>query len=72
LFRSVHSALTSAGVRVRRTWVGECATSLEMARASVSLLRLDDELLVLLDRPCESPFVVMPISGRGGHDRCPV
>jgi dihydroxyacetone kinase len=58
LFRSVHAALTAAGVTVRRTWVGEYATSLEMAGASVSLLRLDDELLALLDAPCESPFVV--------------
>ena len=43
---------------VRRTWVGEYATSLEMAGASVSVLRLDDELLRLLDAPCQSPFVV--------------
>ena len=58
LFRSVHTALTSAGIRVRRTWVGEYATSLEMAGASVSVLRLDDDLLRLLDAPCESPFLV--------------
>ncbi len=58
LFRSVHAALTSSGVAVRRTWVGEYATSLEMAGASLSVLRLDDELLRLLDAPCESPFVV--------------
>jgi dihydroxyacetone kinase len=58
LFRSVHAAVTSAGVAVRRTWVGEYATSLEMAGASVSVLRLDEELLRLLDAPCESPFVV--------------
>jgi dihydroxyacetone kinase len=38
--------------------VGEYATSLEMAGASVSLLRLDDELARLLDAPCESPFII--------------
>ena len=43
---------------MRRTWVGEYATSLEMAGASVSVLRLDDEILRLLDAPCESPFLV--------------
>lgn len=58
LFRSVHAALAASGVTVRRTWVGEYATSLEMAGASVSVLKLDDEILRLLDAPCESPFVV--------------
>ena len=58
LFRSVHKVLSSAGIAVRRTWVGEYATSLEMAGASVSLLRLDDQLARLVDAPCESPFVV--------------
>jgi dihydroxyacetone kinase len=37
-------------------WVGEYATSLEMAGASVSLLRLDDDLRRLVDAPAESPF----------------
>jgi len=58
LFRSVREILGSAGIAVRRTWVGEYATSLEMAGASVSLLRLNDELSRLLDAPCESPFVI--------------
>ena len=64
LFRSVREILAASGIAVRRTWVGEYATSLEMAGASVSLLRLDDELLRLLDAPCESPFIVR----RGNHD----
>ena len=59
LFRSVHQVLADAGIAVRRAWVGEYATSLEMAGASVSLLRLDDVLTRLLDAPCASPFVVM-------------
>jgi len=63
LFRSVREILGSSGIAVRRTWVGEYATSLEMAGASVSLLRLDDELARLLDAPCESPFIVR----RGGR-----
>ena len=58
LFRSLHSQLSSANIEVRRAWVGEYATSLEMAGASVSLLRLDGELLRLVDAPCESPFLV--------------
>jgi dihydroxyacetone kinase len=39
-------------------WVGEYATSLEMAGASVTLIRLDDELKRLLDAPAETPFFV--------------
>jgi dihydroxyacetone kinase len=58
LFRSVHAQLERSGIAVRLTWVGEYATSLEMAGASVSLLRLDSEILRLLEAPCESPFVV--------------
>ena len=58
LYRSVHQALISFGIVVRRSWVGEYATSLEMAGASVSLLRLDEGLLRLFDAPCQSPLVV--------------
>ena len=38
-------------------WVGEYATSLEMAGASVSLMRLDDELRRLVDAPAETPVL---------------
>src|SRR5690606_8856489 len=37
-------------------YIGEFATSLEMAGASLSLLLLDDELAELLDAPAASPF----------------
>ena len=60
LFRSVHALLSAQDITVRRTWVGEYATSLEMSGASVSLLKLDEELLDLLDAPCESPFWARP------------
>jgi dihydroxyacetone kinase len=56
LFRRTAQRLTQLGAVVRRAWVGEYATSLEMAGASVSVLRLDDELERLLDAPAESPF----------------
>jgi phosphoenolpyruvate---glycerone phosphotransferase subunit DhaK len=58
LYRGVASILASEGIRVHRVWVGEYATSLEMAGASLSLLRLDDELRRLLDAPAETPFFV--------------
>lgn len=56
LTRRVHERLVDSGVSVHRSYVGEYATSLEMAGASVSLLRLDDELEALLDAPARSPF----------------
>jgi phosphoenolpyruvate---glycerone phosphotransferase subunit DhaK len=58
LYRRVHRRLQDQGIRVHRVWVGEYATSLEMAGASVSLLKLDDELARLVDAPAESPFFV--------------
>ncbi len=58
LYRGVHGILQQRGIRVHRIWVGEYATSLEMAGASLSLLRLDDELKPFIDAPVESPFFV--------------
>lgn len=56
LYRRTKQLLDAEGIRVHRTWVGEYATSLEMAGASISLLRLDDELRRLVDAPADSPF----------------
>ena len=56
MYRPVHEVLTGLGVEVTRTYVGEYATSLEMAGASISLLQLDDARLALLDAPAASPF----------------
>jgi dihydroxyacetone kinase len=49
--------LQSRGVTIRRAWVGEYATSLEMSGASLSILRTDEELALLLDAPAHSPFI---------------
>ncbi|MBI3751336.1 MAG: dihydroxyacetone kinase subunit DhaK [Chloroflexi bacterium] len=56
LYRAVARLLDGEGIAVHRVWIGEYATSLEMAGASVSLIRLDDELRGLLDAPAETPF----------------
>jgi phosphoenolpyruvate---glycerone phosphotransferase subunit DhaK len=56
LFRKVSQLLDESGVTVARTYIGEFATSLEMAGASVSLCRLDDDRLALLKAPAHSPF----------------
>jgi dihydroxyacetone kinase DhaK subunit len=56
LYRKVHGILEQRGISVHRAYVGEYATSMEMAGASVTLFRLDDELAQLLDAPAHTPF----------------
>ena len=56
LYRRTHQRLADIGVVIERRYIGEYATSLEMAGASISLLKVDDELLELLDAPAQSPF----------------
>jgi len=57
LYRRVHQLLSDADISVYRPFIGEYATSMEMAGASVSLLKLDEELRRLLDAPAYSPFL---------------
>lgn len=54
LNRRVAAILAERGIAVHRTWVGEYCTALDMAGASVTLMRLDDDLTALLDRPCRT------------------
>lgn len=58
LYRKAHGLLTERGVQIHRAYVGEYATSMEMAGASFTFFKLDDELTALLDHPAESPFFV--------------
>jgi dihydroxyacetone kinase-like protein len=56
LYRRAHRALIDRGCRIVRPYVGEFATSLEMAGASITVMTLDDELSELIDAPASSPF----------------
>lgn len=56
LYRRVKEILDAEGIGVHRPYIGEFATSLEMAGASISLLKMDDDLRRWLDAPAESPF----------------
>lgn len=56
LYRRTHQLLGERGISIARKYIGEYATSLEMAGASVSLLELDDARLELLEAPALSPF----------------
>ncbi|MFP5207890.1 MAG: dihydroxyacetone kinase subunit DhaK [Acidobacteriota bacterium] len=56
LYRRVDQNLKDAGINIHRAYVGEFATSMEMAGASISLLKLDAELTQLLDQSAHTPF----------------
>ena len=57
LYKDVHNILIKNHITIVRSFVGEYATSLEMAGASITLIELDDELVSLLNEPASSPFV---------------
>lgn len=56
--RRIDQYLKDKGIKVYRYYVGEYATSLEMAGFSISLLKLDDELKGYLNAPAQTPFFV--------------
>jgi dihydroxyacetone kinase-like protein len=58
LYGIAHSQLQKRGITVGRSYVGEYCTSLEMAGASLTLVRLDDEIEQLLAAEAEIPMRV--------------
>ena len=56
LYRRTHRFLADRGIEIVKKYVGEYATSLEMAGASISVFELDDARLELLEAPARSPF----------------
>ena len=56
LYRAAESQLRQRGLSVVAPLIGQYATSMEMAGASVSVLRLDGRLEQLLTAPAQSPF----------------
>ena len=55
MYNEVNKILADHGVHVARSLVGPYITSLEMAGTSVTLLKVDDELLKLWDAPVRTP-----------------
>ncbi|MCU1670076.1 MAG: dihydroxyacetone kinase, DhaK subunit [Blastococcus sp.] len=55
MFNEVSKILSGHGVRIARSLVGNYITSLDMAGTSVTLLRMDDDLLSLWDAPVKTP-----------------
>jgi phosphoenolpyruvate---glycerone phosphotransferase subunit DhaK len=55
VFAEVAKILNGHGVAIQRSLVGPYITSLEMAGCSITLLKLDDELVRLWDAPVRTP-----------------
>ncbi|MET7939370.1 dihydroxyacetone kinase subunit DhaK [Streptomyces sp. NPDC005302] len=53
-----HKQLADRGIGVWRSYVGEYCTSLDMAGASITMVRLDDEIRDLLSDPAQIPIRV--------------
>lgn len=58
IYSRVYDILSDYGISVYKPYIGEYATSMEMAGCSVSLLRLDEEMKALLNAPAFSPFLL--------------
>ena len=58
LYGIAHKKLEEKGIKVFRSYVGEYCTSLEMAGAHLSLLKVDDEIKELLLAPAEVAYRV--------------
>lgn len=58
LYRKAAQLLGAKGISIHRPYVGRYACSMEMQGASLTLMRLDDELKRLLDAPADTPFFV--------------
>lgn len=53
LYGRAHEQLSDRGITVGRNYVGEYCTSLDMAGVSLTLVKLDDELVSLFSAPAE-------------------
>jgi dihydroxyacetone kinase-like protein len=54
LYDEVERILSGEGIRIHRSYVGNYFTSLEMMGATLTVMKLDDELKALINTPCYS------------------
>jgi len=59
LYKEVHQLLNKRGIMVYQSFVGEYMTSLEMGGASITILKLDEELKSLLIAESDAPHFMM-------------
>ena len=53
LYRRIADLLQEKGINVYRSYVGDYFTSLEMGGATLTLMKLDDQLKQCIDMPCD-------------------
>ena len=58
LYRKTAEIIRGAGIQIYRPYVGRYACSMEMQGASLTIMKLDDELKSLLDFPAATPFFI--------------
>lgn len=54
LYNEIEKILAEKGIRIHRSYVGDYFTSLEMMGATLTVMKVDDELKKLVDMPCRS------------------
>lgn len=55
VYRKAYEIATKSGIKVVRNLIGSYITSLEMAGTSITLLKMDDDMLKLWDAPVKTP-----------------
>jgi dihydroxyacetone kinase-like protein len=55
MYRKAYEIAEKHGIKVVRTLIGPYMTSLEMAGASITMLKMDDDMLKLWDAPVKTP-----------------
>jgi dihydroxyacetone kinase-like protein len=55
LYRKLHEICEAKGLKIVRNLIGAYITSLEMQGCSITLLKMDDEMLELWDAPVQTP-----------------
>ena len=54
LYNEIEKLLVSQGIKIHRPYVGDYFTSLDMMGATLTIMKLDDELKELMDMPAYS------------------
>jgi dihydroxyacetone kinase-like protein len=54
LYDEIERLISARGIRIHRAYTGNYFTSLEMMGATLTVMKLDDELKQLIDMPCYS------------------
>lgn len=54
LYNEIEKILSAKGIKIHKSYVGDYFTSLDMMGATLTVMKLDDELKQMIDMPCKS------------------